>query len=65
MTESERLSAQVKDLAIKVQNLSEEVQSLLDLWNQAKGVVTFVKWAAYISGCIGGFIIFIKPFLKG
>ena len=64
MTESERLSAQVKDLAIKVQNLSEEVQSLLDLWNQAKGVVTFVKVITAVVGTVAGFILFIKPYLK-
>ncbi len=64
MTEYESLQNEVKELKDKVEVLTANVQSLLNLWEQAKGVVTFIKWCAAIGTAVGGFIVFIKPYLK-
>jgi len=64
MTDTEQLNIEVQELKKSVADLSNDVRSLLDLWERARGVVTFVKWCATIGTAVGGFILFIKPYLK-
>ena len=44
--------------------MQQTMQSFIDAWNQAKGVVTFVK---YLGGIVGGVVavfLFIKEHWK-
>lgn len=62
--ELEGLKADLAALDVKVQTLTANVQSLLDLWNQGKGILTFMRWAVAIAGAVGAFFTFVKPYLK-
>ena len=53
-----------EDLKREIKELRETVKSLVDVWNQTKGVVSFVKWMVGIVGSVGAFILFIKDHLK-
>lgn len=52
------------DLKKEIKELREDVRDLIYAWNQAKGVLTFVKWLLGIAGSISVFIIFIKDHFK-
>lgn len=56
---------QLEELQTQVNALSSDVKTLIDLWTQAKGVVNFVKWAAWIGGVIVSAALFIKDHYKG
>lgn len=47
------LERDVKDLAIKVEMLTKQVEGLVSAWNTAQGVVVFVKWAAKLAVGLG------------
>lgn len=64
MTDAEQLREEVQQLKDSFDTLSKEVRALLNLWEQAKGVVTFVKWCAAVGSAVAAFILFIKPYLK-
>jgi len=55
------ITAQIEILTTKVDSLLENVRSLLNLWEQARGMVTLVKWVAAISA----FLLSIHSYLKG
>lgn len=57
-------AAKMQALEDKVDTLSKDVRSLLEMWQQARGIITFVKWMAGISGGILAFIVFIKDHIK-
>jgi outer membrane murein-binding lipoprotein Lpp len=63
MTESQELGHKVEELSEKVEALTKDVRALLDLWEQAKGVVTFMRWTAYCTSAVGGFFLFVKPYI--
>lgn len=52
------------DLKKDIADLKIAVESLIATWNQAKGVITFVKWIVGISGSVGAFILFVKDHVK-
>ena len=56
---------QIATLQTQVNSLSADVKTLIDLWTQAKGVVNFVKWAAWIGGILVSAALFIKDHYKG
>ena len=56
---------QLDELQKQVDSLSSDVKTLIDLWTQAKGVVNFVKWAAWIGGILVSAALFIKDHYKG
>ena len=56
--------ARYEDLKREIKELRETVKSLVDIWNQTKGVVSFVKWIVGISGSVGAFILFVKDHVK-
>ena len=56
---------QIATLQTQVDSLSADVKTLIDLWTQAKGVVNFVKWAAWIGGILVSAALFIKDHYKG
>lgn len=47
------LERDVKDLALKVEQLTKQVEGLVAAWNTAQGVVVFVKWAAKLALGLG------------
>ena len=52
------------DLKRDIKELKESVDSILAIWNQARGVLTFIKWIAGISSCLGAFFLFVKDHWK-
>ena len=55
------MSTKLTSLDDKVKSLNTDIRTLLDLWEQARGMVTLVKWCA----AIGGFLITLVAFFKG
>jgi len=58
------ISKQLNDLRLQVNELSSDVRSLLSLFEQARGVVTFVKWLVALGSALGATILFIKDHVK-
>ena len=58
------MSAKIEEMSKQIQILTEQMESLVTSWNQAKGVLSFVKWVVGISGSVGAFILFIKDHVK-
>ena len=58
------MSAKIDEMSKQIQTLTEQMESLVTSWNQAKGVLSFVKWVVGISGSVGAFILFIKDHIK-
>lgn len=53
-----------EDLKQDIKELKEQVATLVDIWNQAKGVITFIKWVTSIAGGLTAFLLFIKEHIK-
>lgn len=47
------LERDVKDLTVKVENLTRQIEGLVAAWNTAQGVVVFVKWSAKLALAVG------------
>jgi len=58
------MSEKLLEVEYKVDILTSDIKSLLELWQQAKGIVTFVKWTASIAGALTAIILFIKDHWK-
>ena len=56
-----KMESQISSLAMQVDNLNNSITSLLNLWEQARGMVTLIKWCS----AIGGVILSLYTFLKG
>jgi hypothetical protein len=56
--------ARAKEMQEDIKQLREDMAAFTAAWNQAKGVITFVKWAASIAGGFGAFFLFIKDHLR-
>ena len=52
--------ARFDQLLTDIKELKEEVRLFTNAWQQAKGVVTFVKWFVSICGGVATFFLFIK-----
>ena len=48
----------------QITQMQQTMQSFIDAWNQAKGVVTFVKYFASIVGSLAALFLFIKEHWK-
>ena len=53
-----------EDLKKDIKELKDTVNGLVDTWNQARGVLSFIKWMIGISGSLAAFIIFLKDHFK-
>jgi len=60
----ERMAQQINELKEQVNVLTQEVKLLVNMWTQAKGVITFIKWIAGIGGGLVATILFIKDHYK-
>ena len=56
--------ARFDGLLSEIKELKQDIKDLTAAWQQAKGVISFVKWIAAISGSLGAFILFIKDHVK-
>ena len=53
----EQLFADIKELRL-------EMTAFTEAWQQAKGVVTFVKWVVSIAGSVTAFLLFMRDHIK-
>ena len=53
-----------EQLFADIKELRKEMTAFTEAWQQAKGVLSFVKWVVGISGSVGAFILFIKDHIK-
>ena len=58
------MARQMDELEEKVDILTKDVKSLLDMWVQARGIITFIKWMAGISGGVIAIVLFFKEHIK-
>jgi len=59
-----KMAEQIKELSDKVDALTTNVELLLSMWQQAKGVVSFIKWMSVIAGGFVTFILYMKDHWK-
>lgn len=52
------------DLQQEIKELRRDIKDLTMAWQQAKGVVSFMKWVAGIGGSIGAWFIFFKEHFR-
>ena len=53
-----------EELKQDIRELKETVDNLVQVWSQAKGALSTVKWIIAVLGSIGTFILFIKDHVK-
>lgn len=58
--ESEKYQALKED----IHDLKSAVNDLLTMWNQAKGVLSFIKWVVGACASIGVIFAFLRDHLK-
>ena len=61
MEEEDRRFAELQH---EIQEMRQDIKSLTYAWQQAKGVVSFMKWIAGIGGSIGAWFLFFKDHWK-
>lgn len=59
-----QMAKQMQELREQVNVLTKDVKFLVDMWTQARGIITFVKWIAGIAGGLGATFLFIKDHIK-
>jgi len=59
-----QMADKIKELSDKVDILTKNVELLLSMWQQAKGVVSFIKWLAVIAGGLTTFLVYMKDHWK-
>jgi len=52
------------ELFADIKELRNEMTAFTEAWQQAKGVVTFVKWVVSIAGGVTAFLLFIRDHIK-
>ena len=58
------MAAKIEEMSNQIKTLTVQVELLVNTWNQARGVLTFVKWFVGISGSLTAFLLFIKEHIK-
>ena len=53
-----------EELRRDIRELKATVEALVNIWNQARGAISVIKWIAGISGSVGAFILFVKDHVK-
>ena len=53
-----------EQLVTDIKELRKEMTAFTEAWQQAKGVVTFVKWVVSIAGGVTAFLLFIRDHIK-
>ena len=52
------------DLQQEIKELRRDIKDLMIAWQQAKGVLSFIKWTVGISGSVAAFIAFLKDHFR-
>jgi hypothetical protein len=53
-----------EQLFTDIKELRREMAAFTEAWQQARGVVTFIKWMVSIAGGITAFLLFIRDHIK-
>ena len=53
-----------EQLFVDIKELRREMTAFTEAWQQAKGVVTFVKWVVSIAGGVTAFLLFMRDHIK-
>ena len=53
-----------EQLFTDIKELRREMTAFTEAWQQAKGVVTFVKWVVSVAGGVTAFLLFIRDHIK-
>lgn len=53
-----------EELRLDIKELRLQMQAFTEAWQQAKGVVTFIKWIISIAGGVTAFFLFVKDHVK-
>jgi hypothetical protein len=53
-----------EELLVDIKELKVQMQAFTEAWQQAKGVVTFIKWIVSIASGVTAFFLFIKDHIK-
>lgn len=61
---SEEESLKYKELKEDIKALKCAVDDLLTMWNQTKGVLSFLKWFVGACASLGAIFVFLKDHLK-
>lgn len=61
MMEEDRRFAELQQ---EIKEMRQDIKDLTMAWQQAKGVVSFMKWIAGIGGSIGAWFLFFKDHWK-
>ena len=61
MEEEDRRFGELKQ---EIKEMRQDIKDLTSAWQQAKGVVSFMKWIAGIGGSIGAWFLFFKDHWK-
>jgi hypothetical protein len=48
----------------EIKDMRNDIKALTEAWQQAKGVVSFMKWIAGIGGSVAAWFIFFKDHWK-
>jgi len=52
------------ELQQEIKEMRQDIKDLTSAWQQAKGVVSFMKWVAGIGGSVGAWFLFFKDHWK-
>ena len=55
-----QMAEKIQALTVKMDALEESIQTLLGLWQQARGMLTLVKWCSAIAGLGISLITFFR-----
>lgn len=47
-----------------IKQLRVDMKAFTDAWQQAKGVLTFIKWSVSIASCAAALFLFIKDHFR-
>ena len=56
--------ARFVELQQEIKEMRQDIKDLTSAWQQAKGVVSFMKWVAGIGGSVGAWFLFFKDHWK-
>ena len=54
------ITYKIEGISSKIEELNTSIKGLVTVWEQAQGILTFVKWLFGISGSVVAIIAFFK-----
>ena len=54
------ITYKIEGISSKIEELNTSIKGLVSVWEQAQGILTFVKWLFGISGSVVAIIAFFK-----